>query len=229
MNETARTYKFPWRSETKSGDEYATFIMAILAMLLSIYVIFVSSGSTIPHSPSTAILDWTRVDDPPPALIDHHWAVDDPLYDGWSYTVTYDDPMWQVRETVDGAVQRILEDDDDEYRSFDTENAARLFVEQLVLVHAIAASENVGTAPPKLWTPNYATIIHTLPDGRSPALSPLARLDPGEPISLTGHSDNGWLEVSYLDSVGWVYQSRGSVDPDLEYPGLDKFLKRIGY
>jgi len=229
MNETARMYEYLWRSEMKAGDLYAKIIIVLVIMLLLISIILTGIAATIPHSPSTAILDWTRVDDPPPALIDHHWTVDDPIYSGWSYRVWYEDPLWQVQETVDGNIEKILEDDDDEYRSFDTENAARLFVEQLVVAHAVAASEAVGTNPPKLWTPNYATIIHTLPDGRSPALSPLARLDPGEPISLTGHSDNGWLEVSYLDSVGWVYQSRGSVDPDLEYPGLDKFLKRIGY
>jgi len=206
--------------------------MLVGTIVLSLFVtLLVFAGLSTSDVKPTALLDWQRVADPPPALTDHHWMVDDPLYDGWSYTVKYDDPMWQVRETVDGAVQRILDEDDDDFRKFNTEDGAKLFVEQLVLAHAIAASEAVGTNPPKVWTPNYPTIIHTLPNGKSPSI---ARLDDGEPVQLTGVSEGGWLEVEIIDAndnvrTGYVYESRGNIDPDLAYPGLDKFMERIGY
>ena len=208
------------------------YIRAMTANILSISIILIGIGVGLTvakhskHSDSTALLDWQRVADPLPALTDHHWAVDDPLYDGWSYTVKYDDPMWQVQETVDGAVQRILNEDDDDFREFNTEDGAKLFVEQLVMAHAVHATEEVGTNPPKVWTANYPTIVHTMPSGKSPSI---ARLGDGEPVQLTGKTEDGWLEVEYLDGTGWVYESRGSVDPDLDYPGLDKFMERIGY
>jgi len=179
----------------------------------------------------SAILDWSKVIDPPPATTDHHWLADDPLYEGWRYKVNYSDPMWEVWQTVDGVVEKILYDEFEDHREFNTELAAKLFVEQLVIAHAVAISEAIGTNVPKIWTANYPTLVHTMADGRSPTIT---RLDSGEPIQLNGENINGWLGVECLDAngdvcVGYVYKTRGSIDKDLDYPEWDGFIKRIGY